>query len=67
VLKAIVGVIDWKLPMQQALDLPNLIARGPSFYSEPDRFAPGVVDGLKAKAWSSAAMAARRARACTAS
>jgi gamma-glutamyltranspeptidase/glutathione hydrolase len=49
VLKAIVGFVDWKLPMQQALDLPNLIARGPGFYSEPDRFAPGVVDGLKAK------------------
>ncbi|MFI4976066.1 MAG: gamma-glutamyltransferase family protein [Caulobacterales bacterium] len=49
VLKAIVGVIDWKLPMQDALDLPNLIARGDGFYSEPSRFAPGVVDGLKAK------------------
>jgi gamma-glutamyltranspeptidase/glutathione hydrolase len=49
VLKAIVGFIDWKLPMQQALDLPNLVARGASFYSEPSRFAPGVVDGLAAK------------------
>jgi gamma-glutamyltranspeptidase/glutathione hydrolase len=49
VLKALVGVIDWKLPMQQALDLPNLIARGPGFYSEPGRFPPGVVDGLAAK------------------
>jgi gamma-glutamyltranspeptidase/glutathione hydrolase len=49
VLKAVVGVIDWKLPMQQALDLPNLIARGDAFYSEPGRFAPGVVDALAAK------------------
>jgi gamma-glutamyltranspeptidase/glutathione hydrolase len=49
VLKAVVGVIDWKLPMQQALDLPNLVARGAGFYSEPDRFAPGVVAGLAAK------------------
>jgi gamma-glutamyltranspeptidase/glutathione hydrolase len=49
VLKAIVGFVDWKLPMQQALDLPNLIARGPVFSSEPDRFAPGVVQGLAAK------------------
>jgi gamma-glutamyltranspeptidase/glutathione hydrolase len=49
VLKAVVGVIDWKLPMQQALDLPNLIAMGPGFYSEPSRFAPGVVDALAAK------------------
>jgi gamma-glutamyltranspeptidase/glutathione hydrolase len=49
VLKAIVGFIDWKLPMQQALDLPNLVARGGAFYSEPKRFPPGVVDGLAAK------------------
>ncbi len=49
VLKAIVGFIDWKLPMQQALDLPNLVARGSAFYSEPSRFAPGVVAGLAAK------------------
>ena len=49
VLKAIVGVIDWKLPMQEALDLPNLIARGGDFYSEPGRFPPGVVDALRAK------------------
>jgi len=49
VLKAIVGVIDWKLPMQQALDLPNLIARGPNFYSEATRFPPGVVETLAAK------------------
>jgi gamma-glutamyltranspeptidase/glutathione hydrolase len=49
VLKAIVGFVDWKLPMQQALDLPNMIARGSGFYSEPARFAPGVVAGLAAK------------------
>ena len=49
VLKAIVGFIDWKLPMQEALDLPNLVARGANFYSEPKRFAPGVVDALAAK------------------
>jgi gamma-glutamyltranspeptidase/glutathione hydrolase len=49
VLKAIVGFVDWKLPMQQALDLPNMIARGDAFYSEPARFAPGVVAGLTAK------------------
>jgi gamma-glutamyltranspeptidase/glutathione hydrolase len=49
VLKAIVGFIDWKLPMQQALDLPNLVARGAGFYSEPSRFPPGVVAALAAK------------------
>jgi len=49
VLKAIVGFIDWKLPMQEALDLPNLIARGAGFYSEPSRYPPGVVEALAAK------------------
>ncbi|HWF78338.1 MAG TPA: gamma-glutamyltransferase [Caulobacteraceae bacterium] len=49
VLKAIVGFIDWKLPMQQALDLPNLVARGPAFYGEADRFPPAVVKELAAK------------------
>ncbi|WP_405041515.1 gamma-glutamyltransferase [Phenylobacterium sp.] len=48
-LKALVAVLDWKLTIQQALDLPNLIARGDSFASEPAKYAPGVVDGLAAK------------------
>jgi gamma-glutamyltranspeptidase/glutathione hydrolase len=28
VAKAIVGLIDWRLSMQQAVSLPNLVARG---------------------------------------
>ncbi len=35
--------------MQQALDLPNLVARGSGFYAEAARFPPGVVTGLAAK------------------
>jgi gamma-glutamyltranspeptidase/glutathione hydrolase len=49
VLKGIVGVLDWKLTMQQAVALPNLVALGDSYISEPEKFAPGVVDGLAAK------------------
>jgi gamma-glutamyltranspeptidase/glutathione hydrolase len=45
-LKTLVGVLDWKLTMQQAISLPNLIAIGDRFSGEADRFAPGVVDGL---------------------
>jgi gamma-glutamyltranspeptidase/glutathione hydrolase len=45
-LKALVGVLDWNLTMQQAIDLPNLIARGAGVTGEADRFAPGVVAGL---------------------
>lgn len=49
VLKGIIGALDWKLPMQDALALPNLVAFGPAYISEPEKFAPGVVEGLKAK------------------
>ena len=45
-LKALVGVLDWGLTMQQAIDLPNLVARGDSFTSEPARYPPGVVEAL---------------------
>jgi gamma-glutamyltranspeptidase/glutathione hydrolase len=48
-LKALVGFLDWKLPIEQALALPNLIAHGDAFIGEGDRFAPGVVVGLAAR------------------
>jgi len=48
-LKALVGVLDWELSMQQAIDLPNLIARGETFSGEAAKFAPGVVEGLAAR------------------
>lgn len=47
VLKGIVGVLDWKLSMQEAVALPNLVALGDNYISEPEKFAPGVVQGLK--------------------
>ena len=49
VLKGIVGVLDWKLTMQEAVALPNLVALGDNYISEPAKFAPGVVDGLAAR------------------
>ncbi|WP_347340430.1 gamma-glutamyltransferase family protein [Phenylobacterium glaciei] len=48
-LKALVAFIDWKLPIDQAIALPNLIARGDSYASEPAKFPAGVVEGLAAK------------------
>jgi gamma-glutamyltranspeptidase/glutathione hydrolase len=45
--KTVVGLLAWKLSMQAAIELPNLIARGTDFGGEVDRFAPGVVAGLK--------------------
>ncbi|HEY3696778.1 gamma-glutamyltransferase family protein [Phenylobacterium sp.] len=48
-LKALVGVLDWKLPMQAAIDLPNLIARGNVYAAETDKLPPAVAAGLAAR------------------
>jgi gamma-glutamyltranspeptidase/glutathione hydrolase len=45
-LKTLVGLLAWKLPLQQAIDLPNLIARGDNYFGEAGKFAPGVADAL---------------------
>ncbi|MFT3977739.1 MAG: gamma-glutamyltransferase family protein [Sphingomonas bacterium] len=47
--KAMVGAVDWGLPMQDALALPNLVARGAMFNGEVDKFPPAVLEGLKAR------------------
>ena len=47
--KALVGMLAWNLPLQQAIDLPNLIARGQDFYAEVAKFPPEVVQGLAAR------------------
>jgi gamma-glutamyltranspeptidase/glutathione hydrolase len=44
--KALTGVFDWELPMQDAITLPNLVARGARYASTPAQYAPGVVEGL---------------------
>jgi gamma-glutamyltranspeptidase/glutathione hydrolase len=49
VMKATVGLLDWKLSIQDAINLPNLVARGDVYSSEPERYPPGVVDALAAK------------------
>ena len=48
-LKTVVGLLDWKLPIQRAIDLPNLIAGGNYYDAEIEKFPPAVVDGLAAK------------------
>jgi gamma-glutamyltranspeptidase/glutathione hydrolase len=47
--RTMVGAVLWKLPVQEAIDLPNLVARGSSFGGEVDKFPAGVVAGLAAK------------------
>jgi gamma-glutamyltranspeptidase / glutathione hydrolase len=44
--KAIVGLLDWGLTMQQAIELPNLIARGKDFFGEAAKFPPEVLAEL---------------------
>jgi gamma-glutamyltranspeptidase/glutathione hydrolase len=47
--KALVGVVDWDLPMAEGIALPNLIARGAVYNGEAARFPSGVVDALRAR------------------
>jgi gamma-glutamyltranspeptidase/glutathione hydrolase len=47
--KTLVGLLDWNLPLQQAVELPNLIARGKDFFGEAAKFPPDVLEGLKAR------------------
>jgi len=44
--KALVGLLAWHLPLQQAIELPNLIARGKDFGGETAKFPPRVLEGL---------------------
>ena len=47
--KTLIAAVDWEQPMQQALALPNLVARGPRFQGEVEKFPSGVLAGLKAR------------------
>lgn len=47
--KALVGLLDWGLSMQEAIALPNLVAPTTAYFGEVDKFAPGVVEGLSAR------------------
>lgn len=48
-LKALVGMLDWKLPVQDAIALPNLIAGGSFYAAEVGKFPPDVLAGLEAR------------------
>jgi gamma-glutamyltranspeptidase/glutathione hydrolase len=47
VAKCLVAAVDWKEPMTTALADPNLVARGPNFQGEVDKFTPEVLAGLR--------------------
>jgi len=48
-LKGLVAILDWKMPVKEALALPNLVARGSVYGTELDKMPPAVVEGLAAK------------------
>ncbi|HEY8053174.1 MAG TPA: gamma-glutamyltransferase [Steroidobacteraceae bacterium] len=44
--KAVVAMLAWKLTLKQAIELPNLIARGDRYNGELTKLSPAVVSGL---------------------
>ena len=46
VAKSMVASIDWRLPVQEALVAPNLVARGPNFNGEVTKFSPELLAAL---------------------
>jgi len=44
--KTLVGLLAWKLTLQQAIDLPNLVARDDEYFGEIAKLSPEVVTGL---------------------
>jgi gamma-glutamyltranspeptidase/glutathione hydrolase len=49
VAKVLVGVLDWGLPLQEAIDLPNIVAKPDSVSAEVDRLPATVIEGLRAR------------------
>ena len=45
--KALVGLLAWKLSLKQAIELPNLIARGDTFSGEIAKFSPALLAALR--------------------
>jgi gamma-glutamyltranspeptidase/glutathione hydrolase len=47
--KTLVGLLAWKFPLQEAINLPNVIARGEEAFGEAAKLAPGVLEALAAR------------------
>lgn len=48
-LKAMVGLFYWNLNMQQAVSLPNVVARGETFSGDAEGFGPEMLAALNAR------------------
>lgn len=51
VARATIGILDWNLPVQDALALGNATARYPVVEAEPQRWPSGVAEALAARGW----------------
>ncbi len=47
--KTLIGLLAWELPIQQAIELPNLVARGTDFNGEAAKFPPALLEALAAR------------------
>ena len=45
--KALVGLFAWRLSLKEAIELPNLIARGDTYSGETAKFSPALLAGLR--------------------
>jgi gamma-glutamyltranspeptidase/glutathione hydrolase len=47
--KALIAALGWGLPLQEAFDLPNLVAKGDGFGADTEGFSAAVRDGMAAR------------------
>ncbi|GAA0646335.1 gamma-glutamyltransferase [Brevundimonas lenta] len=47
--RALIAVLDWGLPVQEAFALPNLVAKGDGFGADTERFPPEMREALAAR------------------
>jgi gamma-glutamyltranspeptidase / glutathione hydrolase len=51
VARATIGILDWNMPVQDAINLSNATARGAPARVEPDRMPAGVLEALARRGW----------------
>ena len=47
--KMLIGMLAWKLPVQKAIDLPNIYARGDNILGEASKLSPAILNGMAEK------------------
>lgn len=47
--KALIAALGWGLPVQEAFDLPNIVAKGDGFGADTEGFSPEIQAGMAAR------------------